>query len=79
MFHAGLLLGARIHRVLQLIEPQLFADIELDENQHGAAHRRCDLGCGKCRHRTQASYLIAVKGGCGRFIFTRDKCNRIRR
>ena len=58
VLHAGLLHGARVHGLLQQVEPQFFADIELDEDHHGSAER------GICRHgngrpRTQDGTSIA--------------------
>jgi hypothetical protein len=61
----GLLYGARVHRLLQLVEAQLFADVELNQDQNRSAQRslsRCFHS--GCHRSTPISSLLRpfVKG-----------------
>ena len=42
MLEAGLLHGAGAKNLAQLVEPDLFANVELDKNEHRPAQRRLD-------------------------------------
>ena len=63
VFHTRLLHSACANGLLQDVEPEFFADVELDEHQNGAFKGDC---CGSCRssgHRTPAWYLIRAASG----------------
>ena len=47
MLETGLFQGARAKKLAQLVQPDLFANVKLDQYQHGTTDRRFD---GDFRH-----------------------------
>src|ERR1039458_9923072 len=58
VFHPRLRHGARTHRMLQMVEAQLFTYVELDQDQNKSTQTRRARTRNCSRHLTPASYCI---------------------
>ena len=66
MFKAGMLQLARANDLLQLIQANLFAHVELDQNQNRALQRSID-------DRHHPDLVCGVSNGEGGFVLARHK------